>query len=371
MTINSNFYHKKKVAFIVQGLNAGGTENYLLRFLRYYQEDIEATVYCKSGILGELENEFREIHAQLIPFHLGYISLIEHINLKKEFQIKKYDSVCDLTGSFGALPLLMAKWSGIEKRVSFFRSSKERFQKNFLKTKYNQLTTSILPKISTKILSNSIAALNYFYGSKWNDNHIFETVYNGVDSTKFLEEKSNLFSELDIPRKAFVIGHVGRYNKEKNHDTAIKVAIELCLEYDDIFFIFCGKNVKEVYAKTIKEKRLSNKIKFLGVRRDVNKVLNTLNCFYFPSIVEGQPNALIEALIVGLPFVASNIDSIKETVPMNFYGQLIPPMEVKLAKKKIIDIKHNIISRKNFDLSQWAIDSYNPEKCFSRFYENL
>ena len=362
---------KKKVAFLVAGINAGGTENYLLRFLEYYKNKIDATVYCKSGKLGELESEFREIGVKLVPFHLGYFNLLEYYKFKKKIEKEKYDAVCDLTGSFGALPLLFAKKAGIPKRVAFYRNSKEKYKNTYLKSKYSDFLIYLLPKVSTKILSNSRTALNYFYGNLWINKTKFDVVYNGIDALSFIDEKKNLRNEFSIAENSFVVGHVGRLNDQKNHQTILKVAIELCKTYKDIYFVLCGKNVDKEYQSLVDDNKLSDKIKLLGVRRDVNKVLNTLDCFYFPSVIEGQPNALIEALVMGIPFVASEIEPIKETIPKEYHNLLIPPLDVKLAKSKILEIKNNSEIKNKINLSEWAIEFYNPAKLFHLVYREL
>lgn len=363
---------QKKVAFLIAGVNAGGTENYLLRFIKYYHKEIEATVYCKSGKLGELEDEFINAGAHLVPFYLGYFNYGRFSRLRKEFENKKFDSVCDLTGSFGAFPLMVAKSAGIENRISFFRNSGEKFQKSAIKSLYHYIITKLLPHVSTSVLSNSKAALNHFYkGEDWSLNNKFQVVYNGIDSRSFIENNLDLRDELGLKKDSFVVGHVGRYNEQKNHDTIVKVAINLCKEDKDIYFILCGKNVQEAYYQKIVEHGLGKQILFLGVRRDINKVLRTMNCFYFPSTIEGQPNALIEALMVGLPFVCSNIEPIKETIPKEFYGQLIPPFDYEQARLKILDIKNDSKKRDSLNLSNWAINYYDPAKWFQMVYDKL
>ncbi|MBE8714124.1 glycosyltransferase [Sphingobacterium hungaricum] len=362
---------KKKIAFLVNGVNAGGTENYLLRFLSFYIDKIDATVYCKSGRLGELENEFRNLGVNLKPFHLGYFNFRDYYKLRKDFIKSNYDSVCDLTGSFGAVPLLIAKLAGIKKRVGFFRNSSEKFQKTFFKVQYNRLITWILPNVATNVLSNSKSALNYFYNDRWERNNKFQVIYNGLDSNIFLDNSGDLRDELKISSNAFVVGHVGRLNEQKNHETAINVAIELCKEHPDVYFIFCGKNVDVAYSELVSKQNLSERILLLGMRRDICKVLRTMDCFYFPSKVEGQPNALIEAMMVGLPFVTSDIDPIKETVPEKFHTQLVSPTDIIEAKRKILEVKNSHALRRRLNLSDWTCEYYRPEKWFSMFYEKI
>jgi glycosyltransferase involved in cell wall biosynthesis len=76
----------------------------------------------------------------------------------------------------------------------------------------------------------------------------------------------------------------------------------------------------------------------LGYRKDVPRVLKSLDCFLFPSLTEGQPNALIEAMVSEIPIVASDIPSIKECVPSKIADTLKKPLDVQGFKNEILNI---------------------------------
>lgn len=361
----------KHIAFVVTGLNSGGIENYLLRFLRYSKQKISATVYCKSGILGDLEKEYLEAGAKLIPFKMGMLSINDYRNFKKELQKNNYDSIVDFTGNFAAFPLLMAKAVGIPNRVVFYRGATNHFKEDVLRLTYNGFVNKLIPKVATAILSNSEAAFNFFFAKLWRDDKRFNVIYNGIDANAFLCSKENLRRELSIPNQAFVVGHVGRYDVAKNHKTMIKVAIEMCKQDTGLYFVFCGNKVKDNLEGIVKKNELTTQIKLLNYRKDIINVLNTLNCFYFPSLTEGQPNALIEAMTVGLPFVASNIDPIRETVPLQFHNQLVNALSVKDAQEKILEIQNDKNLGSSLNLALWAKSNFDPEILFEKFYEKL
>ena len=361
----------KKVAFFTTSLNSGGIENYLLRFLQYAQNKFQATVYCKSGTLGDLQKEYLEVGACLIPYRLKMLSPICYYKLFKTLKFENFDAVVDFTGNFAALPLLAAKKAGIAKRIVFYRGASNHFKEDFLRLKYNNYLNSLIPKTATSILSNSEAALNFFFEKKWKTDSRFKVIYNGIDINTFLTTKEDLREELNIPLDAFVVGHVGRFNTAKNHDSIIDVAIQMCNTDGNIYFVLCGKDTDAALVAKVKEVGLQNQIKLLGLRKDVIRVLNTLDCFYFPSISEGQPNALIEAMAVGLPFVASNIASIKETVPVEFHEQLVPPLDIITAVEKINEIKSRKDILKFDNLSSEVAEIYNSESLFKKFYKEL
>jgi len=330
---------------------------------------IEATVVCKGGYIGDLKNDFERLDVAIIPINVGYFNLMEFYRLYKIFRNDNFDSVCDFTGNFATVPLLLAKLSGIKKRIAFHRGSNNRFNETRLKLFYNTSINRFLPTVATNVLANSKAAMRFFHNGIWGDNAKFEVIYNGINASEFLKSREHLRDELQIPEHAFVIGHVGRYNEAKNHKTVIEVAISLCKEYKDTFFIFCGRDVEKELIKQVLEEKLENQIILLGYRRDVIKVLNTLDCFYFPSINEGQPNALIEAMIAGVPIVASDIDPIRETVPSTIYPSLVPPLNMNQAIAKILEIKKNRMD--SSEIKEWAIDYFSARKWFEKFYSKL
>lgn len=358
----------KKVAFFITALDAGGIETYLLRFITYCGDRIDAFVYCKSGRLGDLEQQYRAVGAHLRPLCVGNFNIFEFVQLKKELKKEKFDAVCDFTGNFAGIVMLIAKQINIKKRITWYRGATNHFKETRIKLFYNNIVKRLTLKYSTNILSNSVSALDFFFPNRDKEDTTFNVIYNGIDSNQFLSTDEDLRSELNIQKESFVIGHVGRYTEAKNHNLIIKVAIELCEKHENIHFIMCGKGVPEKFSETINKHNLSSKIHLLEYRPDVIKVLNSLNCFYFPSITEGQPNALIEALIAGLPFVASNIIPIKEIIPAEYHDQLIDIESVDSSCKQLLRIYNNEVQ---INLKQWTIKKFDSKKLFEKFLQVL
>ena len=358
--------------FCVTKLNSGGIQNYLLRFITHHKKELTAYVICKSGVKGEdLVDDFESLGVKIIPLRLAYFNFIGYWKLFKFLKKEQFDSICDFTGNFAALPLLIGKLSGIKKRIAFFRKDTNTFKETKLRLTYNKFLNLLLPKVTTKILSNSKSNLNFFFARTWEIKPQYEVIYNGINANDFLSTREDLRDVLNIPNDAYVTGHVGRYNEAKNHKTVIDVAIKLCKLDINNYFVFCGKNTNVFLKERVAQEGLEKQIKLLGERKDVIKVLNTLDCFYFPSLSEGQPNALIEALVAGLPFVASNIEPHKETIPESHYKQLIDPLDGESAIKKIKKIKEDKLFAKSLILKDWVITKYNPEILFNQFYARL
>ncbi len=361
---------KEKVCFFVTALDSGGLENYLLRFLRHSGNCFsEIIVFCKGGKGGQLADLFQELpNINIVKKNISYYNIFHYFQIVNFFRNNKIDVVCDFTGNFAGLILLCAKIAKIKKRVSFYRGSSNHFDETFLKLLYDKLVRRCTLLYATDILANSNAALNFFFAKEIRNDDRFQVIYNGLNAQSFLEERDDLRQELKIPQGAFVVGHVGRFNSAKNHTTIIKVAAILCQQYPDIFFLLCGNGVKDNLASQLAQEEMRSQLILLNNRTDIPKILNTFDCFYFPSITEGQPNALIEAMIKNLPIVSSNIESIKESVPREFIKELVDPLSTDQAIDKILGIYHkrNIVL-----LGDWAVKRYNHDILFTRFLNVL
>jgi glycosyltransferase involved in cell wall biosynthesis len=363
----------KKTLFFVTTLNSGGIENYLLRFLRTYEGQIQPLIICKGNEFGELEEEYKKLkNIHLIKMNVGYFDLPSYIRIFKLIKASDFDSVCDFTGNFSGLTLLAANLARVKKRISFYRGSSNHFEETFFKLSYNKMMRFLVQKNATKILSNSRTAIEYFYPHIKSDNPKFQVIYNGIDAKIFEDVKPFAKKDFDIPDKTFVVGHTGRYDVAKNHKTIIKIAEELCGKYEDIYFVLCGKGTDTHLNSYVSSNPvLKEKIKILGYRNDVKRILPVFDLFLFPSLTEGQPNSLIEAMVSGLPIVASNINPILETTPEEIHSELVAPLDVSGFCQKIESFYHERTRLNEKNYSQWAKGHFDGDKLFNQFFNEL
>ncbi|AUJ68898.1 glycosyltransferase [Pseudoalteromonas sp. NC201] len=360
----------KNVIFFVSTLDSGGLENYLLRFLYEKHSSFDGVyVYCKSGNAGQLEEKYRKINnVHIVLGKLGALNLFSHIKLAFFIKKNRIDAVCDFTGNFSALPLLFSRFAGVKKRVASYRNSSDRFKKGLLKNTFSNFLKFTVNKSATNIIANSEAGLNYFYTNKWKSDKRFSVIRNGLNSYELLAESGNLRKDFGISDQAFVIGHTGRFNEAKNHSTILAVAEILLKKYQDIYFILCGNGVLENLRSSVVSKQLNERIFLFENRNDVPRFLNTMNCYFFPSITEGQPNALIEAMVLGLPYVASDIASIRETASEHY--KLYDPLDVEGLSEALEKLYLNNTPR-DISLQKETCERFEHTKRFDDFYRVL
>ena len=151
----------------------------------------------------------------------------------------------------------------------------------------------------------SKVAGKYLFGKKK-----FEIVYNGIDTNKFQfnpKIRKNKRNELNIKESEFVIGHIGRFELQKNHKFIIKLLNELYKDNKNIKLLLIGiGKYKNDMEKKVKELNLEKNIVFLGTRNDVDELYQAMDCFILPSLYEGLPLVGVEAQINNLYCLFSN-----------------------------------------------------------------
>lgn len=145
-----------------------------------------------------------------------------------------------------------------------------------------------------------------------------ETV--SVDGQEALREKYQI-----APEHAVLIS-VGELTKRKNHI----VMIEAMKELGDlpISYLICGSGPKEEeLKKLVRENGLEKRVKFAGYVTEVPQLLRQADCFVFPSFQEGLPVAVMEAMAVGLPVIATRIRGITDLIEHTKGGYLVEDWE--------------------------------------------
>jgi glycosyltransferase involved in cell wall biosynthesis len=362
---------KKKVLFLVVTLEVGGTEVYLLRFIRYIKErNLDLFVLCKRGVSGQLERRFLDLGVEIIYEPLTNFPGRSWLKFLKILNYHKFDSVVDFTGNFSGVPLFLSKLSGIRTRLVFYRKSTNLFEETPMRLILNRLLNILTYRSATKVLSNSKDALSFFYPKKILDNETkFKTISNGV----FVEEynkgidKDDLRKSLGIPANAFVIGHVGRFHSHKNHLNISKLAKNILPEMQEVYFLLIGRGVKKGFQDLLDHER----IVISDVRFDIPNVLQIMDAFYFPSISEGHPNALIEAMISGVPFIASNIPTVKESIPEDYHQYLIDPNDISGVSEIVNRFRKKDFRSQFVKAQKHAIKTFDSKSKFKEFFEQL
>ena len=206
----------------------------------------------------------------------------------------------------GPIILPLAKKHGIKTRIIHSHNSKP--SENPLKAIRNNLLCLPLKSLSNVWLACSDKAGEFLYGKKNLPN--VRIVNNGIDINKYQYNEAIrkvMRKEFNIDNDTLVIGHVGRFSDQKNHKHLISTIESLRTNMSNFEVLLIGNGPLEEDIKLlVKNKGLDPFVKFLGVRTDINHLLQAIDIFVLPSLFEGLPIAGIEAQAAGLPCIFSD-----------------------------------------------------------------
>ncbi len=362
------------VLHLVTSLCVGGTERYLLRMIKSSPPGLTHEVLCKSGVAGALAEEYRQQGVTIRADRLGYLNPIAWLRLLRLMGRQRYVAVCDFTADFAGIPLSLAKLAGVKNRVACYRHSHVPYKRG-IRDLYALMSRWLLKRSATAILSNSRANLDAFF-PRWTSEHgQFVIVSNGVDPQEFFpdaQRREATRAALGIPADTLLIGHVGGFRTPKNHRGIVDVAARLCARRDDLRFMLVGDGeLRPEIERSIAERGLPDRFMMFGERSDIPDLLRAMDLLFFPSHAEGMPNALIEAMLCGVPFVASDIPAIVETIPPECREWTAPPDAhdrlAELIERRLEHADDRLLAR----CRDWCISRYALERTSQQFWSTL
>jgi glycosyltransferase involved in cell wall biosynthesis len=153
---------------------------------------------------------------------------------------------------------------------------------------------------------------------------------NGIDLAFFDKSGDGRIQEpdLSIPPGSTVIGTVGRLFPDKGHKDLFKALRFLKDEFPDLILLVVGDGPQAEYLRLCRDEMgLQDKVFFVGVRFDMRKVYDLLDIFVMPSIREGLPMALLEAMLAEIPVVATNVGGMKALLEDGKRGRTVNPLD--------------------------------------------
>lgn len=184
----------------------------------------------------------------------------------------------------------------------------------------------------------------------------------GIDIDKINSiqgNKEKLCKELNIPVDSILLLSVGELSKRKNHEVIVRLLNQLP---DNIHYVICGQGQLENYLLDLAQKlKVNNRLHLLGYRTNIPQIMKSCDIFVFPSLQEGLPVALMEAMACRLPCVASEIRGNVDLIEDGVNSSLCNPIEykeflnsVKSINKEIGDkfSELNIIKIKKYDIQE-------------------
>lgn len=294
---------KIKILFINGGtVDYGGISTFLINYINYFNfDEFEVHIAVHGTNNGprsqELLNKGCIFHQLPVKSKAYFKWKKAYKNLLRENKF----NIVHANADAGNGPLLkIAKEEKVLIRISHSHNT-QLLTTNKIRVMLNNIQKKEILKYATHLYACSKLAGEWLYG-----NHNFEIINNAIDYDKFkfdIEKRNEIRKELKIKNDVFVVGHVGRFDYQKNH----RFIVELAKNFDEqVLFLLIGNgHLKEEIINFEKELGVNN-ILMIGNKDNVFNYYNAMDCFILPSLFEGLGIVGIEAQVNGLPCLLSN-----------------------------------------------------------------
>lgn len=294
-----------KVLIILSRLDSDGITNSTLLYMENMNRiNMEIHIGVASEFNYNSKQEIERIEKLKIPIHFFPTRsrrVVKYCAVLGNFLKKNGFDIIHVMGNSAtmAIEMSVAKRRGIPVRITHCHNTRCKYRL------CNFLLRPLLYYRTTEFLACGIDAGKYLYGKR-----DFTVMPNGKDIKKFLFNMDNrkiIREEMHVCSKK-VIGHIGKFTEQKNHIFLIEIFAKICEMTDEyeLWLIGEGGEKEKDIHEMVKAWGLKDKIKFLGVRNDVEKILSAIDIMVFPSRYEGLPNVVIEGQIAQIPCLLSD-----------------------------------------------------------------
>lgn len=373
---------KIKILFFMDGIgNAGGIQEMTIKWMENidktkYQIDILSYNSGKKDNYPERVAEFGG-KVYLIESYMHKGKLFESLKQTDSFfyNHKDYDILHAHSSSKALFIMYYAKKYGIKTRILHSHCTKFVVKgkvKLFIAEAFKIPTL----KLTTDYYACSPEAGEFLFGKKAMNRGAVTIIHNGINIELFKPNKEirmRMRKELGV-EKNFVVGNVGRFRPQKNHIYLIDI-FEAVYKVDKDAVLICAGNGE--LEQEIKEKTdklgISDRVKFLGFRNDVNDLMQAFDVLVMPSLFEGLPVTGVEAQAIGIPVLfATTITKDAAILPESDYMDLRQTPEQwaqKILEFKNINHTENSeewIEKRGYNIAK---ETKKMECLYSKYYK--
>ncbi|MGN0949382.1 MAG: glycosyltransferase family 1 protein [Mitsuokella sp.] len=361
---------------------------------------LQATVANdKGGLTGYILNNYRRIDKS--KFQFDFITYDDHLDFQDEVTslggkiykfphptkfyqyYKKLKDIRDENGykiihfhmSYANIvPIVAAKLAGFPRIIIHSHSTgldTPSYLVRQVKICLHKLGKHLLPLLATDYLACSELAAQWMYPHGLLKKKKHRVMYNAIDLARFRFDstvRQQTRSKLGIPDDCYVVGHVGRFTYQKNHEFLIDVFDQVCRLNPKSLLLLIGDGPdRPQIEEKVKTLNLSDKVKFLGQQADISSFYQAMDVMVLPSRFEGLCIVAIEAQMAGLPCVCSEALPQETKVSCDFTYKPLSDSAESWAEC-VLEKKGVVRKDQTEALRRAGYDSYAEIKRIERLY---
>ena len=340
--------HRLNVLQLVGNLDIGGAQQVVVTLAKYLAAGGHRLIVCsfRDGPL-RTDIEALGIPVVLVPGRRGSVLALHRvaqqtIRIRKTLAelVERYDIDVIQTHLLRSLDFLTATLSRSDGAPlvywtfhnSNFTLRREHLPSHRWMLKPKQLTYRWLYRLGSRRVSGLIAVSDEVRLSMLDEigpvDDKIVVIANGVDVERYGDASNSgtLRSELGLKPDDFIMVMVGTFKRQKGHIHLIEAASLLREAHQSVRILVVGDGeLRAEIEDRARQAQLDGMLRFLGSRRDIPRLLAASDCFVLPSLWEGLPIALLEAMAAGLPCIATDVSGTRQVVVPDATGMLVPP----------------------------------------------
>lgn len=245
----------------------------------------------------------------IIDRRTNYLQYRSELDQYMKKHAHEYDAVWLNDCMFANIDILkLAKKYGVKKRIIHAHNSNS-LGGGLSRMIRHKINVKLLPLYATDYWACSQLAGEWSYPNKILSSKKYRVIPNAIKCEKYRfsqEIRKDYREQLDITDK-FIVGHIGRFDYQKNHIYLLKIFKELLQMNKDCILLSIGVGTDwEFVQEETKKMGIGDNVMFLGQRNDIAQLLQAMDVFVLPSQFEGLPVVLVEAMAAGLPCFISD-----------------------------------------------------------------
>ena len=324
-----------RVLQLIDDASIGGGQTHVLLLSKYLQrENIEVAIATEPT--GWLVNQ-----AQILDIQTYAIAISNKLtwqsfqNIYQLLKTQKFDIIHTHGGTAGFWGRLVAASLKNKPKIihtyhglHYLNTTQTKSIKQKIKTAIFQKIDQLLLQITDRIICVCRSDYEKAITAKVASPSKTSIVYNGIEIDKFSEPLNKEISRkiFEVSPTDFIFGNVGRLHEQKGHKYLLQTFAKVA-DHARLMIVGDGE-LRDELLLLADELQISDRITFLGARSDIYEFLSAIDVFVMPSLWEGQPIALLEALAMGKPCIVSDVDGVPEIITNGVNGYLVKPKDI-------------------------------------------
>lgn len=360
-----------RIAFCVTDLDAGGAERCLVQLATGLDRSVwEPRVYC-LGVPGELVEPLERAG---VPVECLGARSVRNVGIVQRLarQLRSFRPALLQTFLFHAnlAGRVAGRWAGVPVTVCGVRVAEHEHRWHL---RLDRLTQRLVTQ--NVCVSQAVANFSIAHGGIRPEK--ITVIPNGVDFTHYSEARPAKLEPLGIPLGSRTILCVGRLHRQKGQLLLLEATAPLFSADKELHVLLVGDGpLRGELEALIRERRWGEQVHLVGRRRDVPELMRAATLLALPSLWEGMPNVVLEAMAAGLPVIASDVEGVRELLGNDTRGVVVPARSAETLRTGLVgllrdnSLRHRLASEsQNFVKSYFTTDSMVAK--YGRLYRGL